>query len=392
MTTDLLPARADDGLEVLEAELVDEPTAGQLVLPGAVDVNEELTSEAAEHLGKARPKRTSDTYDEQWTYFERWCAANGRDPGPRTTEANMVSYISHLARHGGRHGDGAAVSSLRLAMAAIRDANARDGFENWPPKKATAALIRAQAAEFAQANRKPKSSPPVDRTRVAHLARHTDDTTLSGLRDMVILHLGYHTRARRSEQANYRIDSVAFETLDDGREEMVAGKRTSKNDKWSTGKEYRVRDPRAIGYVRHYLAALAELGQADDDMPLLRGITNAGGLMPIPATGIGLTGSSVNRAFKRMRDRTPGFDAPTATSHGLRAGIPADLGAQGYSAPEIQVITGDWASTAMVEKYAKAGLRRAGKDTGGRAQAALDQLTIPEPPADSPTPRVGSGS
>ncbi|GAB7180219.1 hypothetical protein ATKI12_0050 [Kitasatospora sp. Ki12] len=41
----------------------------------------------------------------------------------------MVSYISHLRRRGGRDGTGAPVSSLRLAMAAIRDANARAGYE-----------------------------------------------------------------------------------------------------------------------------------------------------------------------------------------------------------------------------------------------------------------------
>ncbi|MFE5585974.1 hypothetical protein [Kitasatospora sp. NPDC056531] len=93
-----------------------------------------------------------------------------------------------------------------------------------------------------------------------------------------------------------------------------------------------------------------------------------------------MTGHAVNRAFKRMVSRTPAFDAKEATSHGLRASVPADLAAQGYSPAEIMVITEDWKSTTMVEKYAKAGLRRAGKDKLGRAQQALDALVVQPPP------------
>ncbi|MFF0413421.1 hypothetical protein ACFYUY_23660 [Kitasatospora sp. NPDC004745] len=283
------------------------------------------------------------------------------------------------------------MSSLRLAMAAVRDRNARAGFENWPPKKAASELIRKQAGEHARARRTPRSSPPVDAARVARLQEGvTPGVPLARWRDLTILHLGYRTRARRSEQAAYRIDSIAFEHLEDGTEQMVAGKRTSKNDRWSTGREYTVRDPLAISVVRTYISLLAELGQAAPEIPLLRGITQWGELVPVPASGIGMTAASVNRALKRMVARTPGFDAPDATSHGLRAGVPADLAAQGYSPAEILVITGDWKSTAMVEKYAKAGLRRAGKDDKGRTQAALDALVI-APPTD-PAARIVGGT
>ncbi|MFH8385459.1 hypothetical protein ACH4E7_31750 [Kitasatospora sp. NPDC018058] len=44
---------------------------------------------------------------------------------------------------------------------------------------------------------------------------------------------GYGTRVRRSEQAVYRIDSIVSKHLEDGTEQMVVGKRTSKNDHWS---------------------------------------------------------------------------------------------------------------------------------------------------------------
>lgn len=381
MSGNLLPVLADE--EVVEGELVedDDQALAQFALPGVESEEEPLTAEAAEDLADSRPERTTNTYAEQWRYFERWCAKEGRRPGPRTEETTMVSYISHLRRNGGQDGTGAPVSSLRLAMAAIRDRNADAGFAKWPPTRAANALIRKQAKHFAKAKRTPKSSPPVDRVRVGELqAGTTASSELARYRDLVLLHLGYRTRARRSEQEAYRIDSIAFVPLEDGGEEMVVGKRTSKNDHWSTGKEYTVRDPVAIAVVRRYLELLAEYGQADPDMPLLRGVTKMGGLMPVPESGIGMTGHSVNRALKRMAARTPGFDAPEVTSHGLRAGVPSDLGAQGFSGAEILAITGDWTSEAMATKYAKAGARRGGKGSEGKAQAALDALTIPPPP------------
>ncbi|MFE6871657.1 hypothetical protein ACFVFS_34535 [Kitasatospora sp. NPDC057692] len=217
-------------------------------------------------------------------------------------------------------------------MAAIRDRNADAGFPKWPPTRAANALIRKQAARFAREERTPKSSPPIDRARVGDLqAGATADSELARYRDLVILHLGYHTRARRSEQAQYRIDSLEFVPLEDGGEVMVVGKRTSKNDHWSTGKEYEVRDPVAIAVVRRYVELLAEYGQADPEMPLLRGVTKKGGLMPVPESGIGMTGHSVNRAVKRMAVRTPDFDAPEVTSHGparRRADRPRRAGLQ----------------------------------------------------------------
>ncbi|MBD0695084.1 hypothetical protein [Streptomyces sp. CBMA123] len=164
-----LPALAETAAEVAIGELVDDSQALARFAFYGVDPNETLTADAADDLATARPARTSQTYAEEWRYFARWCADNGRHPGPRTSKANLVSCISRLRHRGGRDGTGAPVSSLRLAMAAARDANARAGYENWPPKKATAELIRKQAADHARARRTPESSPPVDAARTGHV-------------------------------------------------------------------------------------------------------------------------------------------------------------------------------------------------------------------------------
>lgn len=81
----------------------------------------------------------------------------------------------------------------------------------------------------------------------------------------------------------------------------------------------------------------------------------------------------------------PGRGALEAGQHvdHLPTGDDPGAGGQGVDHPpgvEEAVATGDWKSTSMVEKYAKAGLRRAGKDDRGRTQAALDALVVPLPP------------
>lgn len=251
-----------------------------------------LNAEVDADRQAGRSERASRAYGEQWGYFERWCAANGYRPGPKTGEGVMVAYIDHLRLHGGRDGTGAAVASLRLVVAAIRDRNGREGYEDWPPRKAASALIRRQHCRFTDGpDRRPvKARTRLDGAGIAELAEKTPDNTVAGLRDHMILCLKYWTEARPSELIAYRVGDLAFER--EGQEERLR-----------IGGRPAIEDPVTIDYARRYLAVLAEYGQDDPDMPLLRGVTKNSGLTPVTQDGAGLTGKSVNRILKRMISR-----------------------------------------------------------------------------------------
>jgi hypothetical protein len=75
--------------------------------------------------------------------FARWCAANGRQPGPPTTEANLTSYIHHLTTEpNARTGRMTDPNTVRLAIAAIRHINGRHGYRDTPDQDAALLLYK----------------------------------------------------------------------------------------------------------------------------------------------------------------------------------------------------------------------------------------------------------
>ena len=345
-------------------------------LPATVDVNDTLTDEAAEDLANSGRANTRQSYQDQWQAFARWCAANGRNPGTPTTSRNLASYMSHLRRKD------APPNSLRLAMAAVLHMNARAGYERTPDTTEALKIYQDHRYEWAAAGKGQKSSAPVDLERLRQMLAVCDPNTLTGQRNRVLLLLGYYTRARASELAAYRIGDL--EWVSDAL--AVVHKRVSKNDKTSEGREYEIDDPGCLTALRAWLASLGAQDQAARHLPLLRSVDMWGHLGPVNARGQGLTRQAVNNVVKSIA-RTAHVDvADSITAHGLRAGVPTDLGAQGYSAGEIKDITKDWSSTEMVERYRKVGLRRAGKRTDdGHRATALSMLRSDAPPTEGTT-------
>lgn len=335
-----------------------------------VDINDTLTSEAAEDLATTGRVNTRTTYTTRWNQFARWCAAHGRTPGPPTTAANLASYISHLRRKDAPPG------TLRLTIAAVRHMNARAGHPETPDTAPALNIYQDHRYTWAATGRGPRSSAPVDLERLRQMLAACPRDTLTGKRDRVLFLLGYYIRARASELVALRIGDLDFVSAD----LAVVTKRVSKNDKRNEGREYEVDDPACLAALRAWLDALAELGENARQLPLLRSIDRWGHLGPVsPRTRDGLTRQAVNTLVK-TRARQAGVDvADAVTAHGLRAGVPTDLGAQGFTAGEIRDITGDWASTEMVERYRKTGLRRAGRRTDSRQRAAALSMLRAEP-------------
>lgn len=351
-------------LEVVDAELL---PGGEAALTPVADINDTLTAEAAEDLANSGRDNTRRTYEERWRAFANWCAANGRAPGPPTTETNLTSYISYLRRRDTQPG------IMRLAIAAIRHMNARAGYEKHPDQAAALKVYQDHRHAWKAAGRGQRSSAPIDLPRLRPMLDRCRPDTVTGKRDRVLLLLGYYMRARASELSSLRVSDLEFVSA----ELLVATKRVSKNDKSDTGREYEIDDPACLAAVREWLAALAEQGQDDKHLPLLRAVDKWGRLGPISPKGWGLTRQAVNSIVKRIAKEAALDVADDITAHGLRAGVPTDLGAKGYTAGEIKEITGDWSSTEMVDRYRKVGLRRAGKRTDdGRRAAALSMLKV----------------
>jgi site-specific recombinase XerD len=356
-----------------EAELVNDSASN---LPAVTDVNATLTPEAAEDLANSGRQNTRQTYEDRWKAFANWCAGGGRIPGPPTTEENLTSYISYLRRRDIDPG------TLRLSIAAVRHMNGRAGYEKHPDQAAALKIYQDHRHAWKEAGRGQRSSAPIDMERLRMMLNCCSTESSVGKRDRVLLLLGYFMRARASELSKLKVGDLTFVSGD----LLVATKRVSKNDKSDAGREYEIDDPACLAAVRDWLAILEEHGEDGRQMPVLRTVDQWGNLGSVSPKGWGLTRQAVNNLVKRLAVAA-GIDvASDVTAHGLRAGVPTDLGSKGYSAGEIKEITGDWSSIEMVEKYRKVGLRRAGKrtDDGTRA-AALSMLRV-QPQRDAPPP------
>jgi len=354
---------------VVEAEIVIESDALPAVVE-VVDINNTLTPEAEEDLANTGRENTRETYKGRWKAFATWCADNGRTPGPPTTAVNMTSYISYLRRAQAPPG------TLRLTIAAIRHMNARAGHQDHPDQAAALKVYQDHRHAWKASGRSQRSSAPVDLPRIRQMLAACPANTAAGQRNRVILLLGYFMRARASELAELRIGDVEFVAGD----LVVATKRVSKNDKTDEGREYEIDDPACLAALRTWLARLAEHGQNGRHLPLIRNVDMWGNLGPVSSAGRGITRQAINNIVKSIARQAKVDVADSITAHGLRAGVPTDLGAQGYTAGEIKDITGDWASLEMVERYRKVGLRRAGKrtDSGTRAGALSMLRALPE--------------
>ncbi|MBD3004902.1 tyrosine-type recombinase/integrase [Streptomyces sp. 5-10] len=352
------------GDDVVDVELLDDDESNLPATP--FDINRQLTPEAAESMANSGRVNTRRTYTERWTAFANWCLKNdGRTPGPPTTEENLISYVDYLCRKWVDPG------TVRLTVAAIRWMNARAGHKDTPSQEAALQRYADHRHQWNEAGYEQKSSPPLALVRLRAMVACCPEDTLAGLRNTVLLMLGYYMRARRSELAKLRINDIKFVTP----KLIVARKRVSKNDK-EGGKEYEIDDPRCVRAVRKWIDALVELGEGGWNMPLLRNVNKWDQVRPIGKKGgYGLTPVAINLIVKRLARQAKLDVADDVTAHGLRAGVPTDLGAKGYSAADIKAITGDWKSTEQVDKYRKIGRRMAGvRSDEGRHSEALSML------------------
>lgn len=312
MATDLMTRENDCG--TIAAEIIPQYTEADYSLSGAtIDLMERSTT-----------VNTRAAYASQWKAFAAWCSRAGRVALPATPHT-VLAYGTHLA------GLGRSKSTFEQAWAAIAAQHGDNGHGR-PSAELSAAwgkIVKTHSRDQAEAGRRKKQSAPVTVAAVVPMVAMLDTSTLAGLRDRVILVLGYSGMLRRSELAALTIGDLRF--TEDG---LVVTVRTSKTDKDSVGADihlpYGQRGATCpVRTATAYLAALAQRGVTEG--PLLRRIRRGGVL-----TDAGLSGAAVNDVVKKLAAAVP--DVPGAdkmTAHGLRAGAPTDAARKGVPTARI---------------------------------------------------------
>lgn len=303
-----------------------------------------LSAETLDLLARAKPKSTKRAYRGDLRRFVRWCAGHDLvhlipdDADDRmiadafttvlAVAADMRTVVTEYAGH--LVGLDRAPSTIERAVAAISGTfYAATGMKL--PLNGPREAIKAHRKDRGLAKRGRRRAAALTVPHLRVLVDATDATTVAGLRDRVVIVLGFALGCRRGELAALDLDDLTEDS--DGLNVLI---RTSKADKESTGREVFIPygehpDTCPVRVVRAWRQMLAEHGRRAG--PLLVRVDRHGklgraGSGRVTADGR-ITGQAVGMIVNRTAGRA-GLD-PTAlwSGHSLRRGFATEAYARG---------------------------------------------------------------
>src|SRR5206468_305907 len=214
------PAPEDAGAGSAAQDLVRPGESGELG-----PVWDELADRAAHYATRARGAGTRRTYKSAWTHFSAWCRSLGREP--LSGDADLIAM--YVVR---RADDGLTVSSIRVALAAIRTAHQLAGVAldlSQPRFRMTLeGVVRSRGVRPTR-----QAAPAVPDVLEKMLAALPSPESPLSISNRAMLLLGFGAALRRSELVGLRIRDVQ---LVPGRGLTVLVRR-SKTDQYGRGQQ-----------------------------------------------------------------------------------------------------------------------------------------------------------
>jgi integrase len=251
--------------------------------------------------------------------FDRWCRDAGRQPLPASAET-LAMYVAWSMTEAGRK-----VTTMRRHLAAIVDSHRRAAVD--VPSFCDARLV-VGAVRRTRGDR-PQGKAALSVEDLARIAKACDLSTARGIRDRVVLVLGFATALRRSELAALQLADVSFHEKG-----VAVVVRRSKTDQQAKGR---------------LIAVWAGERGHTDPVRVLQAWMDVRGNWPGPlfcrvlANGsllrFGINGDSVNDLVKRSV-AAAGLDPALYGSHSLRAGAVTASAELGRSDQEIMGLSG----------------------------------------------------
>ncbi len=280
-----------DGVDILPA---DSPLADRIITP-----------RTRARIVDGVPPNTRRAYTRQWEAWQAWCERTGRTPLPATGET-LAEYTATLVD------TGQAPASIEQAIAAVRTAHREAGHPGQPDTRGARLVLRSARREHAERGTRTRQAPPVTIDVLRRMIDVCDIATPAGLRDRVLLVVGFALMGRRSEIAALALHDVA-ETPDG----LLITIRMSKTDQDARGQTV------AVPHGQHGGTDPVRLVRAWRSLLTSRGVTAGPFLRRIDrhsAIHGGLSGAAINERVRVLAVRAGIPDAERFTAHSLRAG------------------------------------------------------------------------
>lgn len=259
------------------------------------------------YAANARAANTLKGYKSDWSEWAAWCTAHAIAPMPADPVA-VAKYLTSLARHGAK------VGTMSRRLSAIRFAEAAAGHTSQLDDAIVTTVWEGiRRTHGAPPEQSQPIMPPLLWSMLEATPLTNDDGTpsLAGLRDQVLLLVGFVGALRRSELAG-----VDVEHLEPHEKGLVLHIARSKTNQTGDNDELVVL-PSSPTPGRCPVAAIRAWRRAAsiDTGPLLRGLTRTG-----QPRATRMSDSSINMLVKAAVART-GSDPAPFSAHGLRAGF-----------------------------------------------------------------------
>ena len=267
-------------------------------------------------------ENTIRAYRSDFIQYQNWCLRNNLEPIPATADA-MATYVDYLSESNKSATIRRRINSLGTVLKLSKNHN--------PTKQPE--VILALKRMHRKIGRAQEQATPLTKTLLNQLLSNCDNS-VRGLRNKVLLRLGYETMRRRSELCAFKFEDIC--QAPNGKPAIRLN--FSKTDQFGTGK---------ILPISRELFDLLEKWRimTSDEGYILRSINRHGHF------GNNLHSASISTILKVLqKDLKMDSDEQPLSGHSFRVGAALDLLEQGEPLERI-MLRGDWQTDSTAMKY-----------------------------------------
>ena len=267
-------------------------------------------------------KNTIRAYRSDFIQYQNWCLQNNQEPIPATAET-MAMYVDYLSENNKSATIRRRINSLGTVLKLSK---------NHDPTKQPEVIL-ALKRMHRKIGRAQEQATPLTKSLLNHLLNNCDNSIM-GIRNQVLLRLGYETMRRRSELSAFKFEDV--DCAPNGK--SIIRLNFSKTDQYGTGK--------VLPISEELLNLLGKWkGIVDSRGYILRSINKHGHI------GDSLNPASINTILKTLQEGVKtGSNQQPLSGHSFRVGAALDLLQQGEPLEKI-MLRGGWQTDSTAMKY-----------------------------------------
>jgi site-specific recombinase XerD len=267
---------------------------------------------------------TIRSYRSDFSHFSDWCEENGIDPASASQE-DLAQFVEHMAAGS----SGATIRRHVASIGSIYKLSGKDDISKGPP------VILAMKRMYRRKGRAQRQATPLTYEVLTALLGACGGGQ-RGLRDRILLRLGYETMRRRAELCKFQFEDL--EVLPNGKAALHL--RFSKTDQFGMGKLIPI-SAELLEDIDHWSDLVGGRGY------LLRRVYRTGEI------GNELHPGAINRILQLLQ-KSAGVELNGKLSgHSFRVGAALDLLERGESMEKI-MLRGGWQSESTVIRYLRA--------------------------------------